>query len=493
MMLAWTIYVSFLGAIAVLLLPREQARAARGVALLTAGLGLAAAVSGLVDGGELRTLVRVPWVAALGIEYHLAADGVSVALTLLTGIAAVAGILFSWNVERQPREFFALYLTLIGGVYGVFLSFDLFLLFVFYELAIIPKYFLIAIWGSTNRGYGAMKLALYSFVGSALVLIGLVAAYVVAGSSTMNLLELARHPFSTGFQQWVFPLVFIGFAVLAGLWPFHTWAPTGHVAAPTAASMLLAGVVMKLGAYGALRVALPLFPQGAQYWQLPLAGLAAVGIVYGAMVALTQKDFKFVIGYSSVSHMGFVLLGLMTLGATGLNGAVLQMFSHGIIAGLLFAVVGRMVYDRAHTRELGVLEGMRLSRELPFAAVTFVVASLASMGLPGFSGFVAEVQVLIGAWRAFPALALLTGLGIVVGVGYSVKVMQQAFFGDVPAGHGKAMKPELTPITVPERLGAVLLMGVTLAVGLSPRWLMELIDASWSSGLFDLVLRGDRG
>jgi NADH-quinone oxidoreductase subunit M len=496
-MLAWTIYVSFLGAAAVMLLPRGRAQDARKVALLTAGLGLMAAISGLVEGGELRTLTRVSWIPGLGIEYHLAADGISVALTLLTGIAAVAGILFSWNVERREREFFALYLTLIGAVYGVFLSFDLFLLFVFYELAIIPKYFLIAIWGSTNREYGAMKLALYSFVGSAMVLVGLVAAYVVSGSTTLNLLELARYSFEAGFQQWAFPLVFVGFGILAGLWPFHTWAPTGHVAAPTAASMLLAGVVMKLGAYGALRVALPLFPDGARFWQMPLAIMAAVGIVYGAMVALTQKDFKFVIGYSSVSHMGFVLLGLMTLSATGLSGAVLQMFSHGIIAGLLFAVVGRMVYDRAHTRELGELERMRLSQALPFAAVTFVVASLASMGLPGFSGFVAELQVLIGAWHAFPILALLTGLGIVVGVAYTVKVLQQAFFGEVRSATLEVREappgPPLPPITVPERLGAVLLMGMTLAVGLSPQWLLELINASWSSGLFDAVMRGGRG
>jgi len=496
-MLAWTIYLSFMGAVAVMLLPRASARSARGVALLTAGLGLAAAISGLVEGGELRTLTRISWIPGLGIEYHLATDGISVALTLLTGLAAVAGILFSWNVDRQEREFFALYLTLIGGVYGVFLSFDLFLLFVFYELAIIPKYFLIAIWGSTNREYGAMKLALYSFVGSAMVLVGLVAVYVVSGSTTMNLLELARYSFSAGFQQWAFPMVFIGFGVLAGLWPFHTWAPTGHVAAPTAASMLLAGVVMKLGAYGALRVALPLFPDGARFWQMPLAILAAVGIVYGAMVALTQKDFKFVIGYSSVSHMGFVLLGLMTLSATGLNGAVLQMFSHGIIAGLLFAVVGRMVYDRAHTRDLGKLEGMGLSQALPFASVTFVVASMASMGLPGFSGFVAELQVLIGAWHAFPVLALLTGLGIVVGVVYTVKVLQQAFFGEANAvgGVGRESRGDvpLSPITVPERLGAMLLMGVTLAVGLFPQWLIGLIDASWRSGLFDAVLRGGRG
>src|SRR5207253_3353205 len=310
----------------------------------------------------IQAIAKLPWIPSLGIEFHLAADGISLTLVLLTGLAAVAGILFSWNLEHRVKEFFAFYLALIGVVYGVFLSFDLFLLFVFYELAIIPKYFLIAIWGSTRKEYGAMKLALYSFVGSAMVLIGIIAAFVVAGGKTMNLFELAKYPFPDSFQMWAFPLVFVGFAILAGLWPFHTWAPTGHVAAPTAASMLLAGVVMKLGAYGAFRVAMTLFPLGAKAWQMPVAAMAVTGIVYGAMVALTQKDFKFVIGYSSVSHMGFVLLGLMTLNDIGFSGAVLQMFSHGVIAGLLFAVVGRMVYDRTHTRELSALEGMNLSQ-----------------------------------------------------------------------------------------------------------------------------------
>src|SRR5438552_1293299 len=266
---------------------------------------------------------------------------------------------------------------------------DLLLLFVFYEIAIIPKYFIIAIWGSAGREYGAMKLALYSFVGSAMVFIGLIAAYVVAGAKTMSVIELTKFPFPQSFQMWAFPLVFVGFAILAGLWPFHTWAPTGHVAAPTAASMLLAGVVMKLGAYGCLRVAMTLFPHGLDPWGFSLLGLASwrdvfsllavIGIVYGAMVALVQKDFKFVIGYSSVSHMGFVLLGLMTLNATGLNGAVLQMFSHGIIASLLFAVVGRMVYDRTHTREFSDLGMMNLNQMIPFAGVTFTLASVASM------------------------------------------------------------------------------------------------------------------
>src|SRR5499427_6183009 len=234
-MLDWTIYISFIGVAVLMFLPKGNARVARTVAMLTAVGGLVIAFAGLIQakaGPEIETIVRVSWVPSLGIEYHLAADGISLTLVLLTGIAAIAGILFSWNIEHRTKEFFAFYLALIGGVYGVFLSFDVFLLFVFYELAIIPKYFLIAVWGSTRKEYGAMKLALYSFVGSAMVLIGIIAAYVVAGAKTTSLLELARFPFPAGFQLWAFPLVFVGFAILAGLWPFHTWAPTGHVAAP---------------------------------------------------------------------------------------------------------------------------------------------------------------------------------------------------------------------------------------------------------------------
>jgi NADH-quinone oxidoreductase subunit M len=570
-MLAWTIYISFLGAAALMLIPERSARAARTVALLTAVFGFGIALAGTLQAGSgaLHTIVRVPWIPSLGIEYHLAADGISLTLVLLTGLAAIAGILFSWNIEHRAKEFFALYLTLIAGVYGVFLSFDLFLLLVFYELAIIPKYFLIAIWGSTRKEYGAMKLALYSFVGSAMVLVGLIAAYAVSGARTMSVVELAAFPFPLSFQMWAFPLVFIGFGILAGLWPFHTWAPTGHVAAPTAASMLLAGVVMKLGAYGCLRVAMTLFPHGLDPWAVQpnqagflasllsrtaienvqwslhqlgfnswrdvLSILAVIGIVYGAMVALVQKDLKFVIGYSSVSHMGFVLLGLLTLSPVGLSGAVLQMFSHGIIAGLLFAVVGRMVYDRTHTRELADLQRMNLSTAIPFAAVTFTVASVASMGLPGFSGFVAELQVLIGAWQAFPTLAVVAGVGIVISVAYTLRALQQAFFSDhALSGHilsepplrpnasprsslaGRGSGPDalrsygpdafgpptsagvadenvlapLEPISIPERIGALLLIATTLLIGLYPRLLMDLISQSFVLPLFGFPTKG---
>lgn len=498
-MLAWTIYISFLGAL-VLMLPGVPAKAARGIALLAAIAGFTVTISQLLrpaNGAALVTIVHRSWVPSLGIEYYLAADGISLVLVLLTGIVAIAGVLFSWNIGHRSKEFFALYLALIGGVYGVFLSADLFLLFVFYEIAIIPKYFLIAIWGSTQREYAAMKLALYSLVGSAMVLIVLIAAYVVAGAKTMDLLALSQFPFPLHFQMWAFPLTFIGFGILAGLWPFHTWAPTGHVAAPTAASMLLAGVVMKLGAYGCLRVAMALFPHGLDPWGFTVLGLASwrdvfsllavIGIVYGALVALVQQDFKFVIGYSSVSHMGFVLLGLMTLNRIGLTGAVLQMFSHGVLAALLFAVVGRMVYDRTHTRDLAALSRMHLNKAIPFAAVTFALAAMASIGMPGFSGFVAELQILIGAWTAFPIYVVVAGIGIAISVAYAWRAMQKAFFSD--AGP-ESSTPPISSISMPERLGAALLIIASLTIGLYPQLLLNLVIPALNSPLFDGLRKG---
>ena len=487
----WTIYISFAGALVAALLPRHRPNLARWFALVVTVAGLAVATAGYAAGfGQaLQVFADLPWIPSMGIHYRIEADGISRVLVLLTGIAAVAGVLFSWNIERRASQFFAFFLALIGGVYGVFLSGDLFLLFVFYEIAIVPKYFLIAIWGSTRREYGAMKLALYSFAGSAMVLIGLLAAYTTGGSHTTTFAGLAHAGLPVSFQMWCFPLVFTGFAILAGMWPFHTWAPTGHVAAPTAASMILAGVIMKLGAYGCLRVAIGLFPHGLDPWGFTVLGLASwrdvfawlavIGIVYGALVALAQTDFKFVIGYSSVSHMGFVLLGLMTLNQIGVDGAVLQMFSHGILAGLLFAIVGRIVYDRTHTRQLDELETMHLSRRLPFAAWAFVVAGAASMGLPGFSGFVAELQVLTGAWLANPWWTAVAGVGLVVGVAYIWRALQKAFFSDrLPTAHEIEAEHahRFPPITWPEVAGVTLLLTCTLVVGLYPRVLLAQIE-----------------
>jgi NADH-quinone oxidoreductase subunit M len=487
-MLAWTIYLSFAGALVEALLPKGKPTLSRWLALTVAVATLAIAAAGFVAGaGQGRnTIIDLPWVPAMGIHFLLAADGISRVLVLLTGLAAVAGILFSWNIELRTNEFFAFFLALIGGVFGVFLSFDLFLLFVFYEIAIVPKYFLIAIWGSTRREYGAMKLAIYSFVGSAMVLVGLLAAYATSGSHSTSLIALGHANLPVSFQMWCFPLVFVGFGILAGMWPFHTWAPTGHVAAPTAASMLLAGVVMKLGAYGCLRM-IALFPHGLDPWGFSFIGidswrdvfavLAVIGIIYGALVALVQTDFKFVIGYSSVSHMGFVLLGLVTLNQIGVTGAVMQMFSHGVIAGLLFAIVGRIVYERTHTRQLAELETMHLSKRLPFAAWAFVIAGAASMGLPGFSGFISELQILIGSWVANPWWTAAAGIGIIVGVAYTWRALQRAFFSDTPpAAHLHEAGHELAPMTWPEVTGVVLLTSVSLAVGIYPRILLDTIE-----------------
>ena len=474
-MIAWTIYLTFLGALLLLFLPPVLAR---WMGLLTAVAGFGISLNAFFTAGDsatFKTIVQLPWIQSLGFEYHLAVDGISLTMCLVTGLTAVSAILFSWDVEERPNEFFFWLLLVVGGSYGVFLSADLFLLFVFYELVIVPKYFLIAIWGSTNKEYGAMKLSLYSFLGGALALLGIVATYVAAGGHTLNLLQLAQFQFPPQFQSWAFPVLFLGFAVLAGIWPLHTWAPTGHVAAPTAGSMLLAGIVMKLGAYGALRVALNLFPQGFQQWSKWIAVLGVIGIVYAAAVALRQRDLKFVIGYSSVSHMGFVLLGLATANALGASGAVLQMFSHGVIAALLFAVAGRMIYRRTHTRDLDRLAGLGLSRALPFAAFSFVIASAASMGIPGFSGFAAEITILLGTWRAYPLAVLVTGVGMVLVAAFTLRALKKTFFGE--AATGESAEPSIyQPITAAEKWGASLLMFATLAIGIYPKVLLDRIQ-----------------
>ncbi|HEX4653337.1 MAG TPA: NADH-quinone oxidoreductase subunit M [Candidatus Udaeobacter sp.] len=478
-MIAWTIYITFAGALLLLVLPCVFAR---WIALLATIGGLSLGVitfirTPIAQLSHFSTIVRVPWVPALGMNYHLAIDGITLTMLLVTGISAVSTVLFSWDVEHRQNEFFFWLLLVVAGCYGVFLSADLFLLFAFYELVIVPKYFLIAVFGSTDKEYGAMKLTLYSFSGGMFVFAGILAAYATAGSLDLN--ELARFQFPAELQAWAFPVLFLGFAVLAGIWPLHTWAPTGHVAAPTAGSMLLAGIVMKLGSYAALRVAMNLFPQGFQMWSRWIAVLAVVGIVYAAAVALRQRDLKFVIGYSSVSHMGFVLLGLSAATALSVSGAVLQMFSHGVIAALLFAVAGRMIYRRTHTRELDVLAGMNLSQALPFAAFTFVVASAASMGIPGFSGFAAEITILIGAWRTYPVAVWITGAGMVLGAAFTLRALKQSFFGEtrVSVQQGRVAVDtdwnEQQSITLAEKIGACLLMFTTLAIGLYPKILLD--------------------
>lgn len=490
-MIAWTFTSAIAAAAILLVLPERFKTGGRWLALATAlfGTGCALAATLQYDRSPQAEVFQFvtchEWIPALGISFHIAADGISLMLLVLTGVVAITGILFSWNVADNSNRFFALFLLIIAGAYGVFVSFDLFLLLVFYEIVILPKYLLIAGWGSTDREYGAMKLTLYSITGSALVLLAVMATYVVAGAGTFNLFELAAAPYPAAFQFWAFPVMFLGFAILAGIWPFHTWAPTGHVAAPTAASMLLAGVVMKLGAYGALRVPMPLFPEGLEQWRMVFACLAAIGILYGALTALAQRDLKFVIGYSSISHMGFVLLGLMTISVIGISGAVLQMISHGIIAALLFAIVGRMVYDRTHTRDLDELGRLNLARTLPFAAFAFVIAATASMGLPGFSGFIAELTILLGVWDSQPFLLLLVGPGVIITVAFTLKALSATFFSDDATQVGRRTKPAapLPRISAAEITGALILIALTLFIGIYPAPILDFILSSFDSPL----------
>jgi len=487
----WSLLFPFAGALAVLLLPARAAALSRVIALAASlGTTIAAASGCLKRLGDTASPVwslDLEWISQLGSRFHLAADGLALPLLLLNGIVAIAGVLFSWNITHRPRAFFSLVLAIIGGVSGVFLSRDAFLMFVFYEIVIVPKYLLIVAWGSTNREYGAMKLTMYSIGASALILLGLAAAYAASGSAGFDIAGLAAAGFPKGFQLWAFPVLFLGFVVLAGIWPFHTWAPTGHVAAPTAASMLLAGVVMKLGAYGALCVAMPLFPDGFAFWRPAIAVLAVAGILHGAFTALTRRDLKFVIGYSSVSHMGFILLGMAAATHWGLRGAVLQMISHGIIAGLLFGIAGRVIYERTHTRDLDALQRFNLWKSLPAAAVAFTLASAASMGLPGFSGFVAEVSVLIGLWESYPWLVPLVALGILITGAFTLRALCRTCFPDAAAS--LAIPVRMPSLTWPETTAIVLLLAVSLAIGLHPSPWISLINDGLDSPVFQPILQ----
>jgi NADH-quinone oxidoreductase subunit M len=393
-------------------------------------------------------------------------------MVLLNGLVIFTGALISWNIENRAREYWILLLLLAGGVYGVFVSLDLFLFFVFYELAVLPMYLLIGIWGSTRKEYGAMKLTLYLMGGSAFVILGMVAVYFGSSIHTFDMRALAQSAlFPRNFQIAFFPPLFLGFAVLAGMFPFHTWSPTGHVAAPTAVSMLHAGVLMKLGAYGCLRAAMWLLPEGANFWLLPIAIATLINAVYGATIAMTQRDFKFMIGYSSVSHMGLVVFGLAAANEIGLLGSVLQMFAHGVMTALFFAVVGRMVYDRTHTRQFPELGG--LARVMPFAAFVFILAGLSSMGMPGFAGFWAEFNIFMGMWQRYPLIAILAAISIPITAAYVLRAVYTVFFGELK--NQSFLK--LPQLTWQEYVGASILAAVLLIVGLYPAILTEPIQS----------------
>ena len=437
--------------------------------------------------GGLQFVERVPWASTLGITYFVGVNGINVILLLLTGIIITAGVLASWDVVHRQKEFFILLLTLTTGVFGVFMSWNLFLFFLFYEVAVLPMYLLIGIWGTGRKEYAAMKLTLYLMAGSALILAGILGLYFAAGQHTFDLDLLEKAAYDPLFQRIFFPILFVGFGILAALWPFHTWSPDGHASAPTAVSMLHAGVLMKLGAYGCLLVPMTLLPDGARFWLPTVALLSVVNIVYGSLGATAQKDLKYIVAYSSVSHMGIVMLGLSSMNEIALGGAVLQMFSHGIMTGLFFALVG-MIYGRTHTRMIDEQGG--LASRIPALATFFVLTGLTSLGLPGLSGFPAELAVFIGAFRAYPAVTVVCTTGIVITAFYVLRLLQKLFFGartvvPLPAAGHAALAPALGDAKSAfgdankvEFAALALLMLFIFAVGLYPLPFVRLIGTA---------------
>jgi NADH-quinone oxidoreductase subunit M len=432
-----------------------------------------------IAAGGYQFIEKYTWLPALGVSYQVGIDGMNAPLVLLTGVVMFTGVLISWGIDDRPREFFAFLFILATGVFGVFVSLDLFMLFFFYEIAVFPMYLLISIWGwKVTREYAAMKLTLYLFIGSVVALVGALVMYSTAGMGTFDMLALERANFSISFQRIVFPFVFFGFAVLGGIFPFHNWSPDGHVAAPTAVSMFHAGVLMKLGAFAALRVGIMLLPEGARFHMPWIILLTLVNVVYGAFIASVQTDFKYVIGFSSVSHMGLVSMGFATLDRTGMLGAGVQMFSHGVMTALFFAVVG-MVYDQAHTREIPNLGGFR--KVMPLVAVAFIIGGLVSMGMPGFSGFIAEFPIFVGLWSGHPSwlwngyswIAIIASISIVITASYIIRIISRVFFGQMP----EEFEGHVHDVNVLDKVALVFLSVIMIAVGVYPSLIVPLVQS----------------
>jgi NADH-quinone oxidoreductase subunit M len=466
-----------------LLIPGRHALAIKAVNALCALAGVVLALLIWIGydraAGGYQMLHDIPWVPTLGIRYTVAVDGVSVVLTMLTALVFFTGVLTMWTLETRVKEYFAFMAALVFGVFGVFFSLDLFAFFFFYEVAVLPMYPLIAIWGSTRKDYSAMKLTLYLMAGSALLFPGLIALYSVAGLHSWSLIDIAASgAFSRETQIFLYPFLYVGFGILAGMFPFHGWSPTGHVAAPTAVSMLHAGVLMKLGAFGVFRIAMTILPEGAAYWAPTFALLATIGIVYGALVAMRQTDFKYVIGFSSVSHMGIVLLGLNAwaminqspTNSAGLDGAVFQMFAHGVMTALFFSAVG-FIYDQTHDRDIRNFGA--LSSQIPVASAMFIVAALCGMGVPGFASFWAELLVFIAALHTFPVLGVAAIAGLIFTAAYVLRVLSKAMFG--PRNPRWDHLKDVTPWSL---LPRAILVAVLLLFGFYPNLILDMIRSA---------------
>lgn len=427
---------------------------------------------------------HMSWYAPFNIQYSIGVDGISVVMLLLSSIIVFTGTFVSWNIEHLAKEYFMWFCLLSIGVFGFFIATDLFMLFMFYEIALIPMYLLIGVWGTGRKEYSAMKLTLMLMGGSALLLIGILGIYYSSGATTMNIYEISKQVIPIEMQRYFFPLTFIGFGVLGALFPFHTWSPDGHASAPTAVSMLHAGVLMKLGGYGCFRVAIFLMPQAAHELSWIFLLLTGISVIYGAYAAIVQTDLKYINAYSSVSHCGLVLFAILMLNKTAMTGAVMQMLSHGLMTALFFALIG-MIYGRTHTRDIREMGG--LMRVMPFLGVCYVIAGLASLGLPGLSGFVAEMTIFVGAFQNHDlfhrVMTILACTSIVITAVYILRVVGKLLYGKVQDAHHLT----LTDAVWYERFAVVLLIVAIAGIGLAPLWISNIINQSLNPIIVNLL------
>ncbi len=470
------IFLPLLGGLLILFTPKDKTGLIKTIATAATGIVLLLAISLAARFNSNDTVMqfteRLPWIAQMNIDYHLGVDGISIGLVFLTALLGFFACVGSYGIKERQKEYYFLYLLLTTGMLGTFLALDLFLFYVFWEIVLVPMYFLIGIWGGPRKEYAAIKFFIYTLAGSVFMLLSILALYFSSSPHTFNMLELAKNgsALAKGFQIIVFIGFYLGFAIKVPVFPFHTWLPDAHVEAPTPVSVLLAGVLLKMGGYGFFRISFPILKDAAIYFALPFAILGLINIVYGAFVAMAQTDFKKMVAYSSVSHMGFVMLGLASMTVTGFNGALMQMFNHGVITGGMFLLVG-VLYDRARTRDLDKFGGLGV--KMPVYAGVLMVFTLASLGLPGLSGFISEFMSLMGGFAAFKLITIISVLGIIITAGYFLYMIQRVLLGPLNTAWSN-----IADINKRELFTLIPLMIVIIAIGVYPLVILNYQSAA---------------
>lgn len=491
-LLSLTTFLPFIGMVIILFIPKKNLPAIKITALITTFLPLVLTsymwsiynygMPGIDSEFSFQFREHFSWISAYNIEYFIGVDGLSFPMVWLTSLLSFIGVIASWNIPKSQKGYFALFLLLATSMMGVFVSLDFFLFYVFWEVMLLPMYFLIGIWGGPRREYAAIKFFLYTLAGSVLMLLAMLAFYFnvqdpVTGGHTFNMLHMMDQSNHTGSlllgfdgRFWIYIALFIGFAIKVPIFPFHTWLPDAHVEAPTAVSVILAGILLKMGTYGLVRISYPILPDIAKYTAYALAVLGVINILYGAFVAMAQKDLKKLVAYSSVSHMGFVLLGMAVFTDAGINGAMFQMFSHGVITAMLFLVVG-VIYDRAHHREIDGFGGLGVS--MPIYTGVASVAFFAALGLPGFTGFIAEAMIFIGAFSVYRVLTIIAALGIIITAGYVLWTVQRVFLGKLNPKY-----ETIKEISPRELVTLIPLAIITIFLGIYPMPVLNMMKTS---------------